>query len=204
MNTSHAPTAATSTPAIAGPIARDTLMAMLLSAIAAGISSTGTSSGTIAAHAGIIIAAPTPSAKVNPSNIHGVIISSHASGFQACRQRPSDRLESQSGGGGDRRYRQSHRQAARAASPENCLRLASTSATIDGDDESDVINQPAPTSCIQVPMFETMVAIHSPRKSACRSGLHGELVARAPQDSHLKLHRQLIDVAPAPILSGLE
>ena len=37
--TSHAPTAATRTPAIAGPIARETLMAMLLSAMADGISS---------------------------------------------------------------------------------------------------------------------------------------------------------------------
>ena len=37
------------------------------------------------------------------------------------------------------------------------LSAASTSATIDGDEDSAVISQPAPTSCIQVPMFETMV-----------------------------------------------
>ena len=55
------------------------------------------------------------------------------------------------------------------------LSAASTSATIDGDDESDVISQPAPTSCIQVPTLETIVAIHRLRKSALRNGLHGEL-----------------------------
>jgi hypothetical protein len=54
------------------------------------------------------------------------------------------------------------------------LSAASTSATIDGDEESEVINQPAPTSCIQVPTFETMVAIHKLRNSVFRSGSHGE------------------------------
>ncbi len=34
-----------------------------------------------------------------------------------------------------------------------------------------VISQPAPTSCIQVPMLEAMVAIHSMRKVVLRNGL---------------------------------
>src|SRR2546426_8413565 len=104
------------------------------------------------------------------------------------------------------------------------LSAASTSATIAGDDESDVISQPAPTSCIQVPMLETMVAIHKLRNSAVCSGLHGEVAAgddcdpRAGADcgafiespglcsAHcrrdsqqlrsLQLHHELIDVAP--------
>src|SRR5690349_20349129 len=59
------------------------------------------------------------------------------------------------------------------------LSAASTIATIDGDEESAVISQPDPTSCIQVPTFETMVAIHRLRMSAFRSGLHGELSALA-------------------------
>src|ERR1700681_2892805 len=73
--------------------------------------------------------------------------------------------------------------AGSASSISGKLSAASTSATIDGDEESDVINQPAPTSCIHVPTFETIVAIQRPRKSAFESGLHGEAAvvdARAP------------------------
>ena len=54
------------------------------------------------------------------------------------------------------------------------LSAASTSATIDGEGDSDVISHPAPTSCIHVPTFETMVAIHRLRKSPFRSGLQAE------------------------------
>ena len=61
-----------------------------------------------------------------------------------------------------------------ASSITGMLSAASTSATIDGDDESDVMSQPAPTSCIQVPTFETIVAIHTPRNSRWRKGLHAE------------------------------
>src|SRR3989442_9160777 len=68
--------------------------------------------------------------------------------------------------------------AGSASSITGRVSAASTSATIDGDDESEVINQPAPTSCIQVPMFETIVAIHRLRNSPLRSGLHGDCVLR--------------------------
>src|SRR5256884_5629602 len=68
--------------------------------------------------------------------------------------------------------------AGSASSITGRVSAASTSATIDGDDESEVINQPAPTSCIQVPMFETIVAIHTLRNSPLRSGLHGDCVLR--------------------------
>ena len=40
-----------------------------------------------------------------------------------------------------------------------------TSATMNGDGASEVISQPAPTSCIQVPMFETTVAVQSTVKA---------------------------------------
>ena len=43
-----------------------------------------------------------------------------------------------------------------------------------GDDDSDVISQPEPTSCIHVPTFETIVAIHRLRKSPFCKGLHAE------------------------------
>ncbi|MCY1176367.1 hypothetical protein D9M73_166340 [compost metagenome] len=49
-------------------------------------------------------------------------------------------------------------------------------ATCSGLADSVVISQPAPTSCIQVPMLEAMLASHSQRKVAWRSGLQGEVV----------------------------
>src|SRR5438046_10404002 len=61
--------------------------------------------------------------------------------------------------------------AGSASSISGRLSAASTSATIDGEDESDVINQPAPTSCIHVPALETIVAIHRLRNSAVCSGV---------------------------------
>src|SRR5712671_5349899 len=64
--------------------------------------------------------------------------------------------------------------AGSASSITGRLSAASTSATIEGDEDSEVISHPAPTSCIQVPMFETMVAIHNPRNSPFLSGLQGE------------------------------
>ena len=73
-NTSQGPIAATNSPAIAGPIARDTFTATLLSAIAGCSSSAGTRSGTIADHAGIIMAEPRPRKKMKPSSSHAVII----------------------------------------------------------------------------------------------------------------------------------
>src|SRR5213595_1373938 len=121
--------------------------------------------------------------------------------------------------------------AGSASSITGKLSAASTSATSDGDDESDVINQPAPTSCIHEPTFETMVAIHRLRKSVFWSGLHGEVATaeeaasadgaaevftglappvrawprrRSQHFRSSKLQHELVDVAPAPILPGLE
>jgi hypothetical protein len=54
-------------------MARDAFSATLPSATAAGSSVRGTSSGTIAAHAGLLSAAPTPSANVSPMRSHGVV-----------------------------------------------------------------------------------------------------------------------------------
>src|SRR5260221_12979146 len=74
--------------------------------------------------------------------------------------------------------------AGSASSITGKLSAASMRATIEGDDESDVINQPAPTSCIQVPTFETIVAIHRLRNSAVCSGVQapdaGRMLAGAP------------------------
>ena len=48
---------------------------------------------------------------------------------------------------------------------------------MNGDDESDVISQPDPTSCIHVPTFETIVAIHRFRNSAFCSGVQAPAAA---------------------------
>src|SRR6516225_4618388 len=100
------------------------------------------------------------------------------------------------------------------------LSAASTSATIDGEGESDVISQPAPTSCIQLPTLATIVAIQRLRKSEFRSGLQADATAGASVDSagftdaggsseariadSAELHHDLIDVAPAPAFFRFE
>ena len=84
--------------------------------------------------------------------------------------------------------------AGNASNITGMLSAASTSATIDGDDESEVINQPAPTSCIQVPMFETIVAIQRLRKSAFRSGLHAERSVRGDAGSGDGADGEVFDV----------
>jgi hypothetical protein len=43
-----------------------------------------------------------------------------------------------------------------------------------GSAERLVISQPEPALYIQVPMFETSVAIHITVKTRCRNGLHDE------------------------------
>src|SRR5437879_2899714 len=90
-----------------------------------------------------------------------------------------------------------------ASSMTGMLSAASTSATIDGDEESDVISQPAPTSCIHVPTFETIVAIHSPRNSRFCSGLQGDAATPTPAVLALSLIQPPYDVsadgAPPPL-----
>ncbi|MNC27181.1 hypothetical protein D3C75_753460 [compost metagenome] len=74
---SHGPTMLTTTPASAGPMARDTLMPTLESATALARSSLPTSSGVSALHAGIISAVPMPSARVSTSSKVTFIIPSN-------------------------------------------------------------------------------------------------------------------------------
>src|SRR3569832_2942842 len=49
---------------------------------------------------------------------------------------------------------------------------ACTSATMSGVGASEVMSQPAPTSCIHEPMFETIEALHNMRNTRWRSGAH--------------------------------
>src|SRR5437762_12393200 len=64
--------------------------------------------------------------------------------------------------------------AGNARSITGMLSAASTNATDEGEDESEVISHPAPTSCIQVPTFETIVAIQRLRKSPFFNGLQAD------------------------------
>ena len=72
-NAACGPYQATTTPAKAGPIARARLMPRLFRAIAGCSCARGTSSGTVAAQAGVFSAAPQASAKVNASSPQALI-----------------------------------------------------------------------------------------------------------------------------------
>src|SRR5437588_4894292 len=55
---------------------------------------------------------------------------------------------------------------------------AVTRLTISGDVVSCVMSQPAPTFCIQVPMYEMTAAPHNDRNSGSFSGAHAEVSCR--------------------------
>src|SRR3954468_15354069 len=90
--------------------------------------------------------------------------------------------------------------AGSASSMTGSVVAAETNATIAGELASEVISQPAATSFIQVPMFDTTVASHTARNSRLRSGLHGDgglkatslcpaftlLDPRCPERSHVQ------------------
>jgi hypothetical protein len=73
--TAHGAIAATRKPPTVGPTARAMLLAMALNVSAAGISDFGTNALKAGIIGVLIIVAPAPSAKVNNSNIEGVVIS---------------------------------------------------------------------------------------------------------------------------------
>jgi hypothetical protein len=167
-NTAHAPVRATTTPPMAGPTARAKFRPIPVSATADGRSARGTSSGVVACQAGAFIAAPAPSAKVKISSSHGVIASASATAPSVAeamnikvwvtisirrRSTPSARAP-----------------AGRARKKIGRVVAVCISAIITGDEVSDVISQPAPASCIHVPIFEVSEASHRARKSGCCNG----------------------------------
>ncbi len=151
-------------------------MPTLESAIADCSSGFGTSSGVSAAQAGAISAEPMPSAAVSPSSSPGVIApvsvvaasAAATSAIQICtpirKRRRSTMSDSAPAGSASTNI---------GAAPAAC-----TSDTSSGLGDSVVISQPAPTSCIQVPMFDAIAASHSQRKVRWRSGL--QALAGAP------------------------
>ena len=111
--------------------------------------------------AGAFIAAPKPRAKLRVNKAHGVVpptsvttpSTAAVTSIHPCVQSNSWRRSTISA-------------SAPAGSPtRNTGKLvaACTKATMVGEAASDVINHAAPTLCIQVPTFETTVAIHSMR-----------------------------------------
>ncbi len=149
-------------------MARATFTPRLLSAIADCNCMRGTSSGVIAAQAGIVIAVPMPMAKVRATSIQAEIASkklmmaSNAAimAIQTCTtikyRRRSTMSESAPAG-----------RAKRKTGNEVAV---CTNATITAEGDSEVISQPAPTSCIQVPVLDASVAIQSQRKTERRNG----------------------------------
>jgi hypothetical protein len=164
------PAIATSKPPIAGPTARDTLKATLVRVIAAGSSLCGTSSGTIACHAGLFNAAPSPNVKVRARSNHGFInpailsapINAAMTSIQVCVTRRRRR----------RSIMSARAPAGSARSTTGKLPAVSTSATRMGDVVNETISHDSPTSCIHVPRLEAIVAIHRTRNTLPASGLN--------------------------------
>src|SRR5688572_9017963 len=172
------PRVAITRPPSAGPTARATLNDRLLRATACGSSRRPTSSGTVACQAGELIAVPSPMAKAQPRSDQAVIRPVRVSRPRAAAPTSIQSCETSST---RRRSRTSARApAGRARRKSGSPRAAWTSETMAGDGSSEVISQPSPTSCIQVPMLEASEAIHRPRKSGRRSGDQGLEGAGAP------------------------
>src|ERR1700678_3828926 len=159
---------ATIRPPSAGPTARARLLLAAFSETVSGISSRGTSSGTIACHAGLFIAEPKLSRKVNASNAHGDtwpkkvrmarIPTEHS--IHACQKISSLRRSKMSA-------------VAPASSPRsNTGRLAAVciSAINRGDAVSQVISHVPAVSCIHVPTDEMVLAIQRSRKRTIFNG----------------------------------
>src|SRR4051812_26679028 len=166
------PAAATTSPARAGPRARAMLKPMLPRVTAAGRSSRGTMSGTLACQAGPLRAAPRPRRKVKARRSPGVVALAAVNA-----QRPKAARVIQVWVTRSSRRRSSTSATAPAGSESrNIGRLVAawTSATRMGDGLSVVIIHDAPTFWNQVPTFEATLAIHSQRKIVCRSGLQVE------------------------------
>src|SRR5512143_3728338 len=92
--------------------------------------------------------------------------------------------------------------AGRASRKTGAELAACTSATIRGLGASEVISQPAPTSCIQEPMFDATDAIHNMRNTRLERGAQGETgLGRAAVTVRL---RQALFSACFQVRSGMQ
>ena len=162
------------TPASAGPTARLTLKPTLLRATACCKSGLGTSCDTIDCHVGAMSAAQTPSRNASSNRLAGVTRSSHTNTpNKVARSTVAAWVP----------IRSLRRSTMSASAPAGSAKMnmgsaaaTCTSATTSGSGLRWVINQAAAAHCIQVPMFETTVAIHSTVNAGCRNGLRGDVV----------------------------
>src|ERR1700733_7301208 len=161
--------AATISPPNAGPTARARLLLAAFSETVSGISSRGTNSGTIACQAGLFIAEPIFSRKVNASNAQGDIYPTKVStasmptepSIHACQKISSLRRSKISA-------------VAPASNPSRStgkLAAVCINAISNGDAVSEVINHVPAVSCIHVPTDETVLAIQRSRKSGIFRGV---------------------------------
>src|SRR5271156_1271696 len=164
------PAVATTMPPRAGPTARATLNPAEFSATAEACRSGETTSGVIACHAGSFKTAPTPRTRVKSNRLHGVTACSKVS-----TPSPAAAATIQLWVNNSNRRRSTMSASAPAGSTTKNTGTAAaawTRLTINGEVESCVISQPAPTFCIHVPVYETTAAIHNDRNSGSRNGAH--------------------------------
>ena len=171
------PTTTTSAPAMAGPMARLTLIPRELSAIAWLRVSRGTSCGTMDNQAGAIKAAPQPSRKVKSRSRGAFIDPIATSRAKAAATSAIAPLTASSS------LRRSNRSASAPEGSANrkagAIVATCTSATVRGSGARSVISHPDPTVFIQEPILETTVATHSTAKARCRKGSQGDKTRNA-------------------------
>src|ERR1700674_279377 len=166
------PAIAITIPPNAGPTARAALNPTEFKATAGACCPGETISGVMACHAGSFITAPRPSTNVNRSRIHGVTVPNNvkmpsnaaATTIQPCVISRNRRRSTMSASA----------PAGKITRKTGRVVAACTRPTINGDMVSWVINHPAPTFCIQVPVYEITAATQSERKSGSRNGAHAE------------------------------
>ncbi len=149
---------ATAKPPKAGPRARARLKPALLREMASGSCSLGITSGTIACHAGLFMAAPMLSRKVRISRIHGEMMSKNvrtlsratADSIHPCQKMSSLRRSKIS----------AVAPAGRPRTTTGRLAAVCMSAISRGEGVSTVISQVPAVSCIHEPTFETTEASH--------------------------------------------
>ncbi len=165
-----APSWATITPPMAGPMERAMLMPMELSATAEGSIGCGTSSETIAACAGIAIAAPQPMQKVSNTSSCGVSRSNAVSTAVAAA---TSSIQPWVNSRYLRRSTMSARvPAASANSTIGTVVADCTSATISAEPVRSAITQAAATSLTQVPMLLARIASQIERNMRIFNGDH--------------------------------
>src|SRR5580692_2550156 len=166
------PAIAITIPPNAGPTARATLKPTEFKATAGACCRGETTSGVMACHAGSFMTAPRPSKNGNSNRIHGVTFpssvktpsSAAATTIQPCVISSNRRRSTMSASA----------PAGKMTRKTGNVVAACTKPTINGDMVNWVISQPAPTFCIQVPVYEINDAIQSERNSGSRNGAHAE------------------------------